>query len=153
MDSQEGKQLYHYTMCGLDNIYLANGFEIHDTDYGSGISITDIDGLHRAIAKGIIYNGAKPSGKEIRFLRKELDLSQSGLASFMGVDSQTVARWEKKETEIPGPAANLMRFLIEDLVTENELLRKAIQDLTELDEIVNKDKTFHATDAGWKTAA
>ena len=42
---------YHYTGCGLDNIYLANGFERKVTPYGEGVSIADADGLHEAIGR------------------------------------------------------------------------------------------------------
>jgi putative transcriptional regulator len=144
---------FHYKMCGLDNIYLANGFEVHDTSYGDGISITDVDGLHLEIAKNIIYNGAKPSGKEIRFLRKELSLTQAGIGLLMGIDGQTVARWEKEQTEIPGPAIMLLRLIVEDHISKDELLGHAIKELTALDDLIHKEMTFHTTADGWKAAA
>ena len=36
---------YHYTMCGLDYVYLTNGYREHVTEYGSGISIERADAL------------------------------------------------------------------------------------------------------------
>jgi putative transcriptional regulator len=42
---------YHYTECGLDNIYLLNGFDPVETPRGKGVTIRNIDGLHRAIGK------------------------------------------------------------------------------------------------------
>jgi putative transcriptional regulator len=32
---------YHYTECGLDNVYLENGFTVHKTAYGRGVSISE----------------------------------------------------------------------------------------------------------------
>ena len=31
--------MYHYRECGLRNVWLANGFDEHDTPYGPGIAI------------------------------------------------------------------------------------------------------------------
>src|SRR4030095_4658011 len=88
------KGLYHYTLCGLDNIWLVNGYKHHDTAYGPGVAVEDVDGLHRAIATDLICGKRDLSGKELRFLRKGLDLSQEGLAMLLGTTAQTVARWE-----------------------------------------------------------
>ena len=45
---------HHYVNSGLDYVYLANGFTVHDTPYGSGVAIENADGLHHAIAVAII---------------------------------------------------------------------------------------------------
>jgi hypothetical protein len=34
---------YHYTECGLDDVFLLNGYERVKTEYGTGISIPDED--------------------------------------------------------------------------------------------------------------
>ena len=47
-------------------------------------------------------------GKEVRFLRKLLDLTQAELALWIGYHSQQIARWEKGQGVI-NPAAD--RFL------------------------------------------
>jgi hypothetical protein len=45
------KKYYHYTECGLDNIYLLNGFKITKTNDGDEeLFIHDIYGLHKAIS-------------------------------------------------------------------------------------------------------
>jgi len=44
----------HYTACGLDNVWLANGFTIKETKYGKGVSIDDVDGLHRLLASNLV---------------------------------------------------------------------------------------------------
>ena len=42
---------YHYVECGLPNVWLRNGFEKKQTPYGEGVSISDIEGLHRCISR------------------------------------------------------------------------------------------------------
>lgn len=104
--------MYRYTGCGLPNVFLKNGFELVETPYGEGVTIHDLDGLHLAIGTTIVESSEPMVGYEFRFLRTELDLSQSGLAEVLGCDEQTVARWEKKkDKEINAPQADrLMRL-------------------------------------------
>jgi transcriptional regulator with XRE-family HTH domain len=50
------------------------------------------------------------SGGELRFIRKELSLTQKSLGDLLGVDAQTVARWEKEETKLDSKADRLVRL-------------------------------------------
>ena len=45
---------YHYTECGLDYVWLRNGFKRHETPYGSGVAITEADQLHKVIARAVV---------------------------------------------------------------------------------------------------
>ena len=109
LDKMKGS--YHYTGCGLDYVYLANGFRRQKTPYGSGVSITDADGLHKAIARHIVSSPPRLRGQEIRFLRSMLDVSQAGLGDILGVSRATVARWEgNAETPIPSGTDRALRL-------------------------------------------
>jgi len=102
----------HYTECGLDNIYLKNGFRLYREDDGEeSLSISDVDGLHRAIGLHIVLEKKAPSPKEMRFLRDELDMSQAELARILGVSDQSVARWEKGHCEANGGAVFALRMI------------------------------------------
>lgn len=102
--------MYHYKSCGLENIYLSNGYSVKDTPYGSAVSIEDIDGLHFAISRDILLQRAPLTGRQFRFLRKEQDLTQAEMASILGVTEQTVAAWEKqKDTPVQNMADICMR--------------------------------------------
>lgn len=107
-------QPYHYRQCGLDHVYLVNGFERADTKYGEAIRVHDIDGLHRAIGMHLIEQKRPLTGTEVRFIRHELDLSQRGLGALINKSGQTVARWEKGEVQIDGTAERLLRLLYEN---------------------------------------
>jgi putative transcriptional regulator len=76
--------MYHYTECGLRNIWLANGYHVHKTPYGKGMSIEHVESLQRAIAQSLVRKAARLTGAEFRFLRKEQDLSQKSLAGLIG---------------------------------------------------------------------
>ncbi len=145
---------YHYLQCGLDNVYLRNGFEIEATKYGETIRIHDIDGLHRAIGRCLIEERKALAGTEIRFLRHEMDLSQKMLAKLLEKSDQTVARWEKGESKADGPADRLIRLLYESFATHDERhsTRKLLERLTRLDADLGNIQ-FEDTEAGWARAA
>ena len=84
---------YHYTECGLDNIYLVNGVKITKTKSGDEeIFIHDIHGLHKAIGMILVSKRGFLSGKEIKFIRSTLDLSQTTLAKILGCSNVPEAR-------------------------------------------------------------
>lgn len=125
---------YHYKECGLDNIYLRNGFEVRPTNRGKMIHIHNLEGLHRAIGE-ILLEKKHINGKELRFLRTELNMTQANLAGMMGADVQTVARWEKGHTEkVPGPAQRVVRFLYNEKLSGNQEICEQLKALADLDE-------------------
>jgi DNA-binding transcriptional regulator YiaG len=131
-----------YRACGLEGIFLLNGYEIVEHDGDKGVSITNLEGLHRAIGHHIVTERKTLAPKEIRFLRNTIGMTQAELASCLGVTSQTVARWEKAQCDVPGSAEKLLRivFLAAQLTTDElEEFRKTllakIRELDEMDEI------------------
>jgi len=112
---------YHYTESGLDNIWLANGFEITETNGDKEIYIHDIHGLHKMIGLLLIEKQGLLSGKEIRFIRTTLDFSQGVLARLLGCTYQTVLLWEKDRGTISKTADRLLRVMFfEYLNPEND---------------------------------
>ncbi len=125
---------YHYKESGLSNIYLENGYTIHKTAYGEGVSIQDTKGLHEAIAHSLIEAPCTLNGAELRFLRLELEMTQKHLAAVIGAEEQTLRRWEKaKDREIPGPADRLIRGLYKDYSLGDGTLRAMVDRLAALD--------------------
>ncbi len=92
---------YHYTECGLDYVYLLNGYTVHETGHGPAVEVGHADQLDRQIALAIINHQGPLTGQEVRFLRGLLDLTQTELADLLGKDAQSVARWERMKTVIP----------------------------------------------------
>jgi len=75
---------YHYVQCGLDNVWLENGFQTIDTPYGKQVKIDQADQLDAAIAEYLTRKPEPLTGAELRFLRLQLDLSQKRLGERAG---------------------------------------------------------------------
>ena len=102
---------YHYTECGLQNVYIAGLAPAMDEDGDEVIEIPFINGLHTAIAHGIVKHAKGISGSELRFLRSEIGLTQAELALLVHADKQTIGRWERGEWPIDSTAETVIRRL------------------------------------------
>jgi putative transcriptional regulator len=146
--------MYHYTDCGLGNVYLLNGYREEDTPYGKTVFIDNIDELHKAMGIRIVRSTSDMLPEELRFLRVEMELSQKDLGRWLDVDAQTVARWEKGEYEIPGPAERLVRSIYLEFLKEDSGVRDLCERLADLDQKEHPE-SIHFQDVGgeWKIAA
>ena len=132
---------YHYKESGLDTIWLVNGFARHQTGYGSAISITDVRGLHKALAKMLVDAPRPLNGAEFRFLRNELELSQRRLGELLNCDEQALARWEKARTRpVKGAAERMIRALYIEFVKADGTVRRLLERLAELDAVAAPEK-------------
>lgn len=145
--------MYHYNSCGLDNIFLVNGYEIIETADGNGVSIQDIDGLHKAIASALVNSDILLTGKEFRFLRVEMDLSQKAIGGLMGVTDQAIAKWEKGEIQLPVLADKAIRDHYSESIGGGtiagllEKLSKIDRDFHQAKielELLDQDRSWHA---------
>ena len=128
----------HYTACGLDNVYLLNGFKRETIDGEEYLTIQDLDGLWKAIGLHLVTTRKALAPKEIRFLRQQMKMTQAELGARLRVSDQTVARWEKDQCDKDGPADMMLRVLfLGSPVAQpegNKLLREIIKLLDELQE-------------------
>jgi putative transcriptional regulator len=145
---------YHYTECGLEDVYLVNGFKTVQTPFGEGVQIVDTDALHMAIGLNICDNANTITSEEFRFLRVEMSLSQKNLAQFMGVSDQTIGRIEKGKTESKELAGRFLKALYLEHIEEDSSLKKLCLELAQIDNEDDIQKTFELTDtSGWNIAA
>lgn len=131
--------MYHYTGCGLKNVFLANGYKETRTLHGQGISIVDLEGLHDTIAKVLVSKPAPLSGEELRFLRNELDLSQKALAKTLGISEQSIARWEKQGGASP-EGDRLMRLVYAGTKWGEKKLAPFVEQLNRIEQKQTRDK-------------
>jgi DNA-binding transcriptional regulator YiaG len=111
-DQDAENEPLRYTACGLDNIYLLNGFKQETIDGEEYITVEDLDGLWKAIGMHLVTKRKVLTAKEVKFLRDQMDLTQAELGARLRVSDQTIARWEKGETkDVPGPADMMLRVL------------------------------------------
>jgi DNA-binding transcriptional regulator YiaG len=143
---------HHYTESGLDNVYLENGFHIHETPYGKGVSIQDTEGLHKAIGKWLITQPKPINGAELRFIRLEMESTQRDLAGIIGATEQTLRLWEKnKKKKIPGTADRLIRALYAEHIGGDGKIGRMLETLAELDQLGNTVACFgKANNNHWK---
>jgi transcriptional regulator with XRE-family HTH domain len=108
--------VYRYSECGLDNVLIEGMDTVFDDDDENAITITNVDGLHRAIALGIVRKKTGMTGKELRYLRTEMGMTQAELASIVHREPLAVSRWERSEIDIDNNAEVLIRMCaVEDL--------------------------------------
>ena len=126
---------YHYLECGLDDVYLLNGFERFTSARGTSVAIRDVDELHLVIGKHLCRHKKKLTGKEIRFLRREMPLSQAMLAQMLDVTEQTIHRWEVGKTTMPRAAEAVLRHLyMEKNNDANKSLRAHLKELADVED-------------------
>lgn len=144
--------MYHYKESGLDNVYLENGYHVHQTPYGEGISIEDTDGLHRVIGRWIVSLPKPINGAELRFLRIEMDTTQRHLAGIIGATEQTLRLWEKhRKKSIPGPVDRLIRTLYSEYLGGDGSVRRSLERLATLDQLERAEACFQKQDnRKWK---
>ena len=146
--------MYQYKESGLNNIYLANGFTERESSRGRTVHIEDVEGLHRAIGVWLARDKKTLDGREARFLRLEMGLSQVALAVLLGKNEQSVARWEKKDLSadegIPPESERLIRILYLESTGNNTPMKEFLRALADLETIDQGDTAFAETDTGWE---
>lgn len=142
---------YHYTESGLRNIWLASGYEFVETRYGRGIAIHDVPGLHALIGK-LLARKHRLTGTELRFLRKEMGLSQRALGELLGASDQAVAKWEKT-SRVPKTADRMTRLIYLEHMDGNAPIRATIERINDTDSAVTERIVAEESATGWKIAA
>jgi putative transcriptional regulator len=141
---------YHYKESGLDNVYLIDGYTLHKTAYGKGVSIQNTEGLHKAIGKWLIALPRPLNGAELRFIRTEMELTQRALAGIIGAEEQTLRLWEKKrEKFMPATAERLLRALYSESLGNNVHIKRMLEKLADLDRVEGGKACFTKKN-GWK---
>ena len=140
------KSWFHYTACGLDNVWLANGFTVRATKYGEGVAIEDVDGLHRLLATSLVEKKGLLAGKEFRFLRVHLGLTQQSLARLMGgVSENAVSLWERKDT-VPAINDHWLRMLVIAKLKGNTKVADAIERLQTVERLIHQKYVVRGAD-------
>lgn len=147
----DGGQMHHYKDCGLDYVWLRDGFEYRDTPRGRMVRVHDVNGLHVAIARWIVSSPARLRGQEVRFLRSMLGLSQEGFGKLLRQSRATVARWEgDRDKMIPSGSDDWLRVVYTKRAEGDKAVCKLVDLLTELDELKNGVREARFKEGGSK---
>ena len=147
-------QPYRYEECGLDNVILLSGYEHQVIDDETYTSIHDVNDLHERILESLALKKELLSAKEIRFIRREMNLTQVALGNLIGSSGQAVGRWEKlgeKPTNIPLPNDLLLKIIIQDHVKGIRPF-ELLKGLSEIDagSVLNSHQSTNDNDDDWK---
>jgi len=143
-------KLYHYTMCGLDNVWLENGYTEHKTPYGRGVSIVDADGLHNLLARSLVNKPGRLTGKEFRFIRTLLAMSQAGMAKAQGVAEQSVSLWER-HGKVPKANDMLARLLYLGASSNTAPIASFVDRINAVERIVHQRIVAKADGESWSS--
>lgn len=147
--------MFHYVACGLDTVYLVNGYEEIDTLDGKGFQIEDIKGLHAAIGHEIISQPGGMNGDEFRFLRTELNLSRKALASLLGLSFETIKKKESGENPIGKLEDAVLRLLYAESRKETSRVKQSLEGIASIERNLS-DMRFgrsSSPDSNWTVAA
>lgn len=123
--------MFHYESCGLPSVWLRNGYQVRETPHGRSVAIEDTEGLHRAIGLALAVDKPALQAWDVRFLRKELDLSQVRLGLLLGVGESSIRGWESGRQVITPPAERLLRALYIEHVSGGIKVRVLVERLSE----------------------
>jgi DNA-binding transcriptional regulator YiaG len=145
-------KMLRYTDGGLKNVWLQNGFEIRKTPHGKGVAIHDVDGLTQAICSALTSKSCSLTGLEFRYIRNGgMLLSQAGLAAMMGVDAQTVARWEK-HGRLPKWADKMIRLLFMAHTDGDQAISLVMARISAVERLINqKIVVREVRNKGWRS--
>lgn len=143
--------MYHYTDGGLRNVWLVNGYEVRQTPFGEGVVIHDLDGLTRAVCLALADKPGLLTGVEFRYIRSAgMLLSQPALGKLMGIDGQSVARWEKTG-RVPRWADKLARLLYIAHAQGSEPIRRAVERVQTVERLVNQRIVIQDLRGHWES--
>jgi len=142
--------MYHYTECGLDNVWLENGYTVHETPYGKGVAVEDADALLAAIAISLTRRSGSLTGKEFRFLRLSLGLSQPNAARMLGVTDQAVSLWERTG-KVPKQGDALVRLLVLEHLDGGGKASEMIERINTVDRLLHQQIIAKARSHKWTT--
>ena len=142
--------MYHYTDGGLRNVWLANGYEIKKTPYGEGVAFHNLDGLTTSICIALTKKAGVLTGSEFRYIRSAgMLLSQPALGKLMGIDGQSVARWEKTG-KVPKWADKLVRLVYLAQAQGNEPISSAVERVETVERLVKQRIVVKESRGQWK---
>jgi putative zinc finger/helix-turn-helix YgiT family protein len=85
------------------------------------VGIPDLQGLARAAAMARALNPARLSGKEARFIRRALDMTQKEFAEAMELSPEHVSRWENDHKGLGGAGEKLVRHNVCALLQKEDV--------------------------------
>jgi DNA-binding transcriptional regulator YiaG len=152
LGTEKIKEPIPWTGSGLDDIWLASGYELDTIDDELVITVRDLDGLIEAIGRSLVERKKLLTGKEIRFLRNQMGFSQSKLAKLVGCDTQQIARYEKGQSKMHGAVDRILRMLYREHLEDPTSIQEFLEGVDEMDGRMADKQVFADTSGRWMAA-
>jgi putative transcriptional regulator len=122
--------MIRYYGCGLDNVYLRNGYKLSKTESGKEtLFIENVSELHRALAAWVCDLPRPLTPKEFKFLRVMLGLTQRQLGDLVHVEDQTVSTWERDKHPISEFGDFAVRALMKERISGSLVFEEFLKNL------------------------
>lgn len=123
---------YHYTGCGLPDVYLKNvKWTVCPKCEEITVEIPRMAQLHRCIGWLVILKNSFLTGQEMIYLRKMLRKNQRQMAEMLGVGQVSLNRWERETRKGHTKATDTLFRLVYLAMQDDEYTHEARQELRE----------------------
>jgi transcriptional regulator with XRE-family HTH domain len=125
------EQPFRFVDSGLSYVFLV-GIKYYTCECGRIIAdIPAIKELMQLIARDLVEKPTSLTGEEIRFLRKRLGKKQADFAHDLGIEPETLNRYENEKTPISETSDKLARLYYLAFSTDQMLSqeRKALEEI------------------------
>lgn len=90
---------------------------------GEWVIDIDMNKLQLFVLRGLIHKPFRLSGKEIKFMRKFLELTTTELGKKLGVSHAAIVKWEKEQTKINPAQEIYLRMFFLDYLKDKDVLK------------------------------
>lgn len=152
-----GKDPYHYTSSGLDNVYLVNiAIRRCKRCRTEHAVIPRMAELHRMLAGALLDEPERLRGSELRFLRKHAGLSASDFSAQLQIEPETLSRFENARQDIGVSTEKLARAILKaeiQTAAQNKLQAFLLSKQRLLAHKGHQQSRFSFTTGGWRKQA
>lgn len=109
-------------------IYEGLGFPVELIDcpmkkmLGEWVLDINMMALQRFVFRGLIHKPHPLTGKEVRFMRKLLEISTTEFGKSLGISHATVVKWENEQSQISPIQETYIRMFLCERFKDNEIL-------------------------------
>ncbi|HEX4839888.1 MAG TPA: helix-turn-helix transcriptional regulator [Rhabdochlamydiaceae bacterium] len=88
---------------------------------GEWVIDVDLNALQILVFKGLIHKPSPLTGRELRFMRKFMDLTTEEFGKKLGVTHASVIQWEKKSNPLAPVYEVYIRMLFFEMIKDKEI--------------------------------
>ncbi|MSO20078.1 MAG: helix-turn-helix domain-containing protein [Acidobacteria bacterium] len=102
---------YPFAECGMKNVMLMGIKVIRCKSCGDSPILSNLQGLLRSLALGVVKKPMRLNGTEVRYLRKRLGKTGVEFSRLIHVDPSTLSKWENGDDPVGEQSDRLIRMI------------------------------------------